>query len=321
MLPVIQHILDRRDRPALHRERKLGLVVQGGCMRGVFTAGALCALEDLGVRHVFDAIYGSSAGAINAGYFLAGQIAEGTSIYYSEINNRTFIDFRRIWKGTAVDIDFCFDEVVGRRKRLDLDRILRSPAILKIYVTNAHSFQTECFAQREVATPDGLLTLLKASAAMPLVYRKRVLYQGNRYLDGGLLNPVPLLEAIEDGCSDILVLLSRPLDSAWKPPGAGFRRLIVGKGNRAGTAKARAAWTAGEERLDRTLALLRRDSGPGSPGFHLAAIAPPAGYRLTRWTTDRRRLVDAAHAGMRSILELFNGAAKSNGDPRLDPNP
>jgi hypothetical protein len=50
---------------------KLGLVVQGGGMRGVVSAGALTILHFLGLRRVFDATYGSSAGAMNLTYFLA----------------------------------------------------------------------------------------------------------------------------------------------------------------------------------------------------------------------------------------------------------
>jgi len=277
-------------------------------MRGVFTAGALCALEELGVRPAFDAVYGSSGGAVNAGYFLAGQIGEGTSIYYCDINNRAFVDFRRIWKGTAVDIDYCFDEVVARRKRLDLERILGSPTLFKIYVTHAGDFRTECFVQRELGSAADLLTLLKASAAMPLVYRKRVSYRGSRYFDGGLLAPVPLLEAIEDGCTDVLVLLSRPLATAWNPPWPWVRGLILGRRNREAKAKAGAAWRAGQERLSESLALLRRDSAlPSLPGeVRLAAVAPSAGFPVTRWTIDRRLLMDAALAGARSALDLFH---------------
>ena len=53
----------------------MGLVVQGGGMRGVVSGGGLTALHDLGMRDLFDATYGSSAGAMNLTYFLAGQVS------------------------------------------------------------------------------------------------------------------------------------------------------------------------------------------------------------------------------------------------------
>ncbi len=304
---MIRHILDRRDGGGASvvnaDRRKIALVVQGGCMRGVFTAGALCALEELGVRQAFDAIYASSGGAVNAAYFLADQIALGTSIYTSDINNRTFIDFRRIFAGSAADIDYCFDEVVGRRKRLDLEAVLGSPIRLTSYVTSPHRARAERLVQHEIDRAPDLLALLKASAAMPLVYRRPVLFRGERYLDGGLLAPVPLLDAIGDGSTDILVLLSRPLATSWSPPPGWLRWLIV---RSIGWTKAPAlakAWRAAERDLARALDLLRH-AGSGAR-VHLACVAPPPEFPVSRWTTDRGLLVGAARTGALAVLRLF----------------
>ena len=55
--------------------RKVGLIVEGGAMRGVISCAALMALEDLRLTDVFDEVYGASAGAVNAAYFLARQSA------------------------------------------------------------------------------------------------------------------------------------------------------------------------------------------------------------------------------------------------------
>jgi len=79
-------------------------------MRGVVSGGMVVALEQLGLLECFDAIYGSSAGAMNGAYFLAGQAALGTTIYYDNINNRHFIDFARALRGRpVVDLDFLVD--------------------------------------------------------------------------------------------------------------------------------------------------------------------------------------------------------------------
>ena len=84
--PVIQLILDRLRSESQPLQRKdgykLGLAIEGGAMRGVVSAGMVTALEYLGLLRVFDAVYGSSAGAFNGAFFLAGQAAFGTTIYY-----------------------------------------------------------------------------------------------------------------------------------------------------------------------------------------------------------------------------------------------
>ncbi len=63
-------------------------------MRGVVSGAMLMALRDLGLAHAFDAVYGSSAGAINAAYFLTGQV-EGLHIYTQELaKGDNFLDLR-----------------------------------------------------------------------------------------------------------------------------------------------------------------------------------------------------------------------------------
>ena len=59
--------------------RKVALIVECGAMRGVISCAALMALEELGMTDVFDEVYGASAGAVNAAYFLAGQAAYATT--------------------------------------------------------------------------------------------------------------------------------------------------------------------------------------------------------------------------------------------------
>ena len=75
-------------------ELRLGLVVQGGGMRGVYSMGALAALEEAGLRESFDIVTGSSSGAINAAYFLAGQADEAVDLYLRYLNSRECVHSR-----------------------------------------------------------------------------------------------------------------------------------------------------------------------------------------------------------------------------------
>ncbi|HWN80890.1 MAG TPA: patatin-like phospholipase family protein, partial [Candidatus Udaeobacter sp.] len=236
----------------------LALVVQGGAMRGVFTAGALCGLEALGARPAFDSIHASSGGAVNSAYFLAGQVELGTSIYYEDVNNRQFIDFRRLVAGTALGLDYCFGEVVAKRKRLDLGAVRRSKTELEIHVTDAETAEPRYFRQHELCSDSELLSVLKASAAMPLVYRKPIWIRDRRTVDGALFKPLPVQAAIDRGATDVLVLMSRPLAVAERPPQAWampFGLKSVGARSRAAVA---ASWRECQAELRETLALLRK---------------------------------------------------------------
>lgn len=76
-----QRMQDGTSRPGSRRDNfKLGLVVEGGGMRGVVTGAMLMGLQDMGLfSNVFDAVYGASAGAINATYYLTGEQQCGCS--------------------------------------------------------------------------------------------------------------------------------------------------------------------------------------------------------------------------------------------------
>jgi len=73
-------------------------------MRGVVSAGALIAMERVSLTSVFDEVYGESAGAINACYFLAGKAAFGGRIYLEDLISSRFINPLR--PGKILDMDF-----------------------------------------------------------------------------------------------------------------------------------------------------------------------------------------------------------------------
>jgi len=192
---------------------RIALCVEGGAMRGVVSAGMVSALEQLGLVDAFDAVYGSSAGAINAAYFLAGQAAFGTTIYAEDINNAKFISLARMLSGRpVVDLGFLIDDVATLRKPLDTAKVLASASPLTVMATSVAT------ASRAPLTgfPDGasLLLALRAGATMPVLAGPAVTYQGRQYLDASLTEPIPVRLAEEEGHTHVLVLLTRPSDSA-----------------------------------------------------------------------------------------------------------
>ncbi|HSU89059.1 MAG TPA: patatin-like phospholipase family protein, partial [Terriglobia bacterium] len=201
-----ERALQRKQNRAVMDDRKLGLIVEGGAMRGVISCAALMALEELGMTEAFDEVYGGSAGAVNAAYFLAGQAAYATSLYYKKINNTRFL--RRFWHRKIVDIDDLFDSIIAGDRPLRIDKVLASRS--QFFVTIADACTGEAFLGHAQSSRTPLLTLLKASTAMPLLYNGLVSIEGRSCFDGALINPIPILEAIESGCTDLLILLTRP---------------------------------------------------------------------------------------------------------------
>ena len=195
--------------------RKVALIVEGGAMRGVISCAALMGLEELGMTEAFDEVYGASAGAVNAAYFLARQAAYATTLYYQKINNTRFI--RRFWQRKIVDIDGLFDSIVAGKQPLQVDKVLSARS--QFFITIADACTGEAFLSHAQTSQTPLLTQLKASVAMPLLYNCLITVDGRQCFDGGLINPLPIVEAIESGSTDLLILLTRPPSFRDRPPG------------------------------------------------------------------------------------------------------
>jgi predicted patatin/cPLA2 family phospholipase len=229
--PEARHILDilrarvARGGRAPHDDgASIALAVEGGAMRGVVSAGMVWALEELGYTHAFDAVYGSSAGAINAAYFLAGQAGLGTRIYHEDINCRRFIDLSRPFRGRPiVDLSFLLDDVARRRKRLDVGRLLEGRTPLSVLATDVDSRVARVFGAFEDA--EALFGSLRAGATMPVVAGAPYEHGGRRYLDASLSEPVPVPTAERRGHTHILALLTRT--SATRSSVSTFDRLFV----------------------------------------------------------------------------------------------
>lgn len=229
---AIAHIQERaaaRRQNALAKDqRKIALVMEGGSMRGVISGGGAAALERLGFNDIFDEVYGTSAGVLNASYLLAHKAELGVTVYYKCLTDRRFWSPRRFWK--MLDIDFLFHDVMTRQIPLDTEAILRSPSRLLAATIDVHSGKGLLLDTKSTNTP--LLDMLKASVAVPIMYNRTVNVNGVACVDGCFAIPFPLKEAIERGCTDILVMLTRPPEYRSPEPTwyqrAVFRRLIPG---------------------------------------------------------------------------------------------
>lgn len=275
---------------------KSALVVQGGGMRGIFSAGSLIALQELGLKNAFDAIYGSSGGAMNAAYLLSNQTKFGTSIYYEDINNSKFINLLRINK--ILDMDYLFEEVVTLKKPLNLDKVKNAKASLYFFVTDVEKGTSKKLDSKSC---DNLLKSLKASCALPIYYNKPVFIDGIGYLDGGICKAIPIQDAINDGCTDILVLLTQPTKILTNF----FEDFLIKRFlSRFGPKLVNAFFRGLNEynyAFDISLgnAKIRKK-------VNIATVVPDAKLMLNRLTKNKKLLKNAAIEGARKVFHLFN---------------
>lgn len=193
-------------------------------MRSVTSAGMVSAIEKLGLLSAFDVVYGSSGGALNGAYLLAGQAALGTTIYYENINNEKFISFARtLTSRPIVDIDFLVWHVMQHEKPLDTSAVLTSPIPLHIVSSNVDTGERTVTHANDA---DHLLRLLRAGATMPVMGGPPAQVNGGRYWDALLTEPVPVPVADAPPVTHLVALLTR-CPGAPGPSLSLFERMYV----------------------------------------------------------------------------------------------
>lgn len=310
MHEVIKAILARDgsgSRPGCRSDGyRIGLAIEGGSMRGVVSAGMVSGLELLGLFPTFDCVYGTSAGAMNGAYFVAGQACYGTTIYYENINNSKFISFRRLLTSApVVSLEYIFEDVIVRQKILDWRRVIDSP--IPLVAVASSITRRAAVALRDFASRQELFEALKASARMPSITGPPVTYKMDQYVDGSVYECIPTTTAARDGCTHILVLRSRPAN-CQVTTGSFAEKRFVGPWIRKYNADMVADVINQKHLYISELAQLKAKTETGSSdpyvcGVCLSEDAPSVG----RMEKSRSMLVRGAALGMQVIVKLFTG--------------
>ena len=284
-------------------------------MRGVVSGGMLKALEHLDLLATFDAVYGSSAGAVNGAFFLASQATYGISIYFEDINNSSFISLgRSVTRRPVMSLSYLLEEVITRRKRLDWRAVLDSPVELKVAVSSLDQLRLRLLS--DFRGRDHLFAALRASSTVPLIAGPPVEVEGERFLDALLFEPIPYHAAVRDGCTHVLVLLTRP-DGTLNGKPTLFERHVLGRWIASLEPRLRDAYLAQEHAYDDQVQRLKARSiqAQGPPWF--CAWALPATSPPIRWLErDRGRLEAAATNGYDTVIAGLGTAAARPGGVR-----
>jgi predicted patatin/cPLA2 family phospholipase len=179
------------------------LVVEGGGMRGVFAAGVLDRFLEKDFDP-FDAYFGVSAGACNLSSHLGKQYQRNYRCYTDYMLRPDFFSIGKYLRGGHyMDLDWFWDHL------MQADPLNAAGASMKnfhITVTNIITGKAEYLRARE----ETIFDALKASSALPLLYRKFISIDNARYVDGGVADSIPVQEAYRQGGRRIMVIRSQP---------------------------------------------------------------------------------------------------------------
>ncbi|HIZ08741.1 MAG TPA: patatin family protein [Candidatus Eubacterium avistercoris] len=191
----------------MENPEKIGLVVEGGGMKCAYNAGILDAFIDYGIS--FDYCIGVSGGAGNAASFVAGQRGRNLRFYTEHIHSPRFFGLRSLLRsGDLFGLKYIYGELTNSTGKdpLDYPAMMESATQYQLAVTNAATGQPEYFGKEDMKQDD--YRLIMASCAIPVACHP-VEINGQFYFDGGLVDAVPVRHALEEGCSRLVVLLTK----------------------------------------------------------------------------------------------------------------
>lgn len=202
------------DQKMEKNKNKTGLVLEGGGMRGIYTAGVLDVFLDEGLT--FDGVIGVSAGAVHGCSFLSGQKGRSIRYYKKYCADKRFMSTENLIRtGNFVDTDFCYHELPEILDVYDYDMFNKNKEHTDFYAVCSDVEKGKpVYAKLHDMKRD--IDYIRASASLPYV-SKFVELDGRKLLDGGCTDSVPVETFRKLGYKRNVVVLTRDSGYRKKP--------------------------------------------------------------------------------------------------------
>ena len=184
---------------------KGGLVLEGGGMRGVYTAGVLDFFIDKDIY--FENTYGVSAGICHACSYLAKQRDRAYRVNVDYLDDKRYASFYSlVTTGDYFGVKMVYEDIPNKLYPFDKKTFEEYEGNLYSVVTNMKTGEAEYIKLKDM---DKDIIYVRASSSLPLLSRI-VKVDGKEYLDGGIADSIPIEKAIKDGNEKNVVVLTQP---------------------------------------------------------------------------------------------------------------
>jgi predicted patatin/cPLA2 family phospholipase len=265
----------------------------------------MSTLLDRELERSFDAIYAFSAGALNSVYFLTGLGWYAVSIYYDHLACKDFFDMGRLLRGRPVlSLDYALDVVVEATRPLNYAAVLASPIELHIAASSVRELKPRVFTR--FASKEDLKMVLKATCCIPIAAGAPITYDGDRFLDGGILLAHPILPALDDGCTHILAVRTR-VDTPFRATTSLGQHVMAGYLQRLRLGLGPVYLDTIKQYQQLRLHFQEISQRQDKPPFILEVVCPIGTHNVTRFTRDRGILLQGLRAGYNAMIEALEG--------------
>lgn len=189
-----------------------GLVLEGGGMKGIYTAGVLDFFLDKGLE--FSHVYGVSAGACGMCSYLSKQRGRARDVNIDYLDSKRYCSVESlIATGDLFNVNMCYHTIPDYLSPFDNETFMKYEGKAYSVVTNLITGQPEYLRLRDMNKD---IDKVRASASLPLVART-VKIDGKPYLDGGISDSIPIRKAIMDGNRKNVVIMTKEVGFRRKP--------------------------------------------------------------------------------------------------------
>ena len=191
---------------------KTGLVLEGGGVRGAFTAGACKWLVDNGIE--FDYSVGISSGAMYQTCYEARntELMERIACTYACADD--VVGFKALQtEGYYVAYKKLFREDLLNKEHFSVKELREKNPDMEIGCYDLEQGKTIFFNAQDL---DDDMELLRASCSLPIA-APIVEFKGHKLLDGGITKMIPIERAVEQNCTKTVIITTKPKDYVRKP--------------------------------------------------------------------------------------------------------
>ncbi|MDR0312501.1 MAG: patatin family protein [Treponema sp.] len=186
---------------------KAALVLEGGALRSLYTSGVLDVFMENGME--FSCVIGVSAGALNAGNYIAKHIGRSARINIMHSNDPKYFGMKQfLLKGSIFNFDYLFYSPIKDLYPYNEEALINSRQKFLIGATNCETGKAVYFEKNNY---NELVKALQASSSIPLVC-KPVNIDGIAYLDGAISDPIGVHKAFSEGYDKVVVILTRDFE-------------------------------------------------------------------------------------------------------------
>ena len=189
-----------------------GLVLEGGGMKGLYTAGILDFFLDKGIE--FSSVYGVSAGACHMCSYLSKQRGRALDVCVDYLKTRRYCSLESlVTTGDLFNVDICYSLIPEYLYPYDYDAFNQYQGKAYSVATDIVTGKPKYFQIRDMKAD---IIKIRASASLPLVSRT-VKIDGGYYLDGGISDPIPLQQSVMSGNRKNVVIMTKEVGYVRKP--------------------------------------------------------------------------------------------------------